>query len=100
MFDTGHCYMNCESDEEFLKEFEKVTDYLFGLHINDNHGEEDEHLGIGEGKISFKQLFLNCKELKLEFVLETNSVERAEQSRQEIAQYLNMLEGTECRKFN
>jgi sugar phosphate isomerase/epimerase len=100
MFDTGHGFMNCESDEEFMKEFEKATDYLFGLHISDNHGEEDEHLGIGEGKISFKQLFLNCKELKLELVLETNSVQRAEQSRQEIAQYLNMLEGTECRKSN
>lgn len=100
MFDTGHGFMNCESNDGFIQEFKMATDYLYGLHISDNHGDEDEHLGIGEGEIPFKQLFSICKEVKPELVLETNSVERADQSRQIIAQYLNMLEGTECQKSN
>ena len=82
MLDTGHCYMN--EKEQFLNECEKTFLYLFGLHINDNHGKEDEHLQIGEGTIPFEQLFLHINERDLEYVLETKSVDRAEHSKLQI----------------
>lgn len=87
MLDTGHCYMNY--NEDFLEECQKVFGYLFGLHINDNHGEYDEHLQIGEGTIPFEQLFSNLAGKDLEFVLETNSMVRAENSKNQIIKYLN-----------
>ncbi|BDH60710.1 AP endonuclease [Lysinibacillus sp. PLM2] len=98
MLDTGHCYMN--SKETFIEECQKSYDNLFGLHINDNHGTVDEHLAIGEGDIPFRQLIADLKGKNLLFVLETNSVIRAEHSQQNIAQYLNMAEVMECQKSN
>jgi len=87
MLDTGHCYMN--ENEQFLIECEKAFPYLFGLHINDNHGKEDEHLQIDEGTIPFEQLFLHLKESDLEYVLETNSLDRAEHSKLQIMGFMN-----------
>lgn len=98
MLDTGHCYMN--SKDAFIQECRKSYDNLFGLHINDNHGMVDEHLAIGEGDIPFRQLMAELRGKELLFVLETNSVIRAEHSQQNIAQYLNMVEVTECQKSN
>lgn len=86
MLDTGHCYMN--SKDAFLQECSKSYNHLFGIHINDNHGIDDEHLAIGEGDIPFKQLLQEYKEKDCVYVLETNSVERAERSRREMAQFL------------
>lgn len=86
MLDTGHCYMN--SQDAFIQECRKAHNHLFGIHINDNHGINDEHLAIGEGDIPFKLLLQECKEKDYVYVLETNSVERAERSRREIAQFL------------
>ncbi|MEK3934930.1 sugar phosphate isomerase/epimerase family protein [Sporosarcina sp. FSL W7-1349] len=86
MLDTGHCYMN--EREHFLAECEKAIPYLYGLHINDNHGEHDEHLQIGEGMIPFERLLLLLKEKEVEYVLETNTVERAEHSKREIMKFI------------
>ena len=86
MLDTGHCYMN--ENEQFLYECQKAFSYLYGLHINDNHGLSDEHLQIGEGTIPFERLFLDLRGKDLKYVLETDSVERAECSRREIMRIL------------
>ncbi|RST77347.1 sugar phosphate isomerase/epimerase [Siminovitchia acidinfaciens] len=82
MLDTGHCYMN--EGEQFLDECQKAFPHLYGLHINDNHGEMDEHLQIGEGTIPFQPVLsaLNGKPLK--YVFETNTVERAEHSMNQV----------------
>ncbi|MED3553825.1 sugar phosphate isomerase/epimerase family protein [Cytobacillus praedii] len=87
MLDTGHCYMN--SKEAFIQECGKAYNHLFGIHINDNHGKDDEHLAIGEGDIPFKQLLLEYKEKDCVYVLETNSVEGAERSRRKITQFFD-----------
>nr|WP_106782550.1 sugar phosphate isomerase/epimerase family protein [Lysinibacillus timonensis] len=90
MLDTGHCYMN--SKEAFIQECRKSYNTLFGIHISDNHGQVDEHLAVGEGEIPFKQMIQECKDKDIVYVLETNTVERAEYSRQKLAQYVNMVE--------
>lgn len=78
MLDTGHCYMNAQA--EFLDECRKAYPYLYGLHINDNHGSSDEHLQIGEGTIPFQPLLQELKGRSVKYVFETNTVERAEHS--------------------
>jgi sugar phosphate isomerase/epimerase len=35
---------------------DSFTDRLAHIHIHDNHGEEDEHLPLGSGKIDFKKV--------------------------------------------
>lgn len=79
MLDTGHCYMN--KKHQFLEECQKVFPYLFGLHINDNHGLSDEHLQIGEGTIPFQPLLFALEDRELKYVFETNTLERAENSK-------------------
>lgn len=82
MLDTGHCYMN--EGEQFLDECQKVFPHLYGLHINDNHGESDEHLQIGEGTIPFQPLLTALHGKPLKYVFETNTVDRAEHSMNQV----------------
>lgn len=84
MLDTGHCYMS--EKQHFLTECQKTFPYLYGLHINDNHGDTDEHLQIGEGTIPFQQLFDTLPYFNLLMVLETNTTQRAEHSKEKIKQ--------------
>lgn len=86
MLDVGHCYMN--KNDLFLNECEKAFPYLFGLHINDNNGKEDEHLQIGYGSIPFESLFLHLREKDLTYVLETNTIEQAEYSKLQIVKFM------------
>ena len=39
--------------KEYLDAF---ADRLAHIHIHDNHGEQDEHLPLGDGKIDFKKV--------------------------------------------
>lgn len=78
MLDTGHCYMNVKTG--FIDECRKAFPYLYGLHMNDNHGVQDEHLQIGEGSIPFEPLLEALHGRNLNCVFETNSAERAENS--------------------
>lgn len=80
MLDTGHCYMN--KGVGFFNECEKAFPYLFGLHINDNHGLQDEHLQIGEGTIPFMPLLYALRGKQLVYVFETNTVQRAQNSKE------------------
>lgn len=54
-FDIGHWNMFTKvSMEEW---FEELGSYIVESHIHDNHGENDEHLPVGEGIINFEQFF-------------------------------------------
>ncbi len=59
-FDTGHhSAFGTASMDQWL---ERMGDYIGQLHLHDNNGAEDEHLGLGLGKIKFERLFLWLKE--------------------------------------
>lgn len=52
--DIGHA--NCFSPypaEEWLQE---LSPYIRHLHLHDNHGKQDEHLGIGQGDLSWESV--------------------------------------------
>jgi sugar phosphate isomerase/epimerase len=53
--DTGH--FNMFSEIPFEQWFDKLGSYLAEIHLHDNHGESDEHLGIGQGNFDFSLLF-------------------------------------------
>ncbi len=56
LVDVGHCWKAGKDPSQTIKE---AGEYLFGLHIHDNHGKElghDEHLIPGEGTINWKMV--------------------------------------------
>ena len=48
-YDSGHDLI-CKSEYFLLEDKTKL------VHLSDNNGEEDEHLGISKGKLSFEEL--------------------------------------------
>jgi protein FrlC len=53
LLDAGHCYVNGENLVEAVK---LASRYPMHIHLDDNMGDADTHLDIGEGKIDFKYL--------------------------------------------
>jgi len=54
-FDVGHAFI--ENRMKGVKEYlDKFNDRLVHIHIHDNHGKQDEHLPLGNGKIDFRQV--------------------------------------------
>ncbi len=58
VMDTGHCHVNNESLTECIS---LLSNTNFHIHIDDNHGESDDHKIPGEGNINFLPFL---KELK------------------------------------
>ena len=54
-FDTGH--FNLFSKVPLEKWFEEIGDNIIEVHLHDNTGSNDDHLGIGDGNIDFDLFF-------------------------------------------
>jgi sugar phosphate isomerase/epimerase len=74
-FDTGH--FNVFSKISLKEWLERVGHYISEVHLHDNHGKEDEHLGLGDGKFDFDTLFnfLERNSIKPIFTLEAHTKE-------------------------
>lgn len=79
-FDTGHSHLY--DRERILAELEALLPVIKGFHFNDNHGEKDEHLAIGEGTIPFEDLISIIKDQAESYYInyEMNSIEDAKRS--------------------
>ena len=53
--DAGHLFAFGKS--ELKPWLEELGSYIGQLHLHDNHGSDDAHLPLGQGKIDFKLLF-------------------------------------------
>jgi len=54
-FDVAHAFI--ESRMNGVKEYlDAFSDRLVHIHMHDNHGTEDEHLPLGQGKIDFRKV--------------------------------------------
>ncbi len=53
--DAGH--MNLFSRVEMEEWFSSLGSWIKEVHVHDNHGEQDEHLPLGEGTIDFHRFF-------------------------------------------
>ncbi len=54
-FDTGHHHVFSKAPLSLW--IESMREYLFEIHLHDNHGEMDDHLPMGEGSFDFRELF-------------------------------------------
>lgn len=62
--DTGH---QAAFSRTSLSEWvDSLAPYLAQLHLHDNFCEDDDHMGLGQGKIDFTTFFEHIKEIKKE----------------------------------
>jgi sugar phosphate isomerase/epimerase len=71
--DLGHAH--CYSKTSVLKWIEKLQDEIGYVHIHDNNGLKDEHLGIGKGNIPMKKILNALKKYSpnAKWALEVNT---------------------------
>lgn len=83
-FDIGHWFAAAGGSRlgNLAQWIELLAGRLGHLHLHDNHGREDLHLGIGRGEIDFDAFLalLKTHELKPTLTLEAHSLESLDQS--------------------
>ncbi|MCJ7560701.1 sugar phosphate isomerase/epimerase [Candidatus Bathyarchaeota archaeon] len=84
VLDVGHANLEGQT-EHFLK---KLPHRIMHIHVSDNMGENDQHLGIGYGKISWQWFAETLKEIAYDRTVMIESVEHVEESLQKLKQLL------------
>jgi sugar phosphate isomerase/epimerase len=82
IFDVGHANLN-KQIERFLTVF---ADKIVHMHLHDNHGNHDQHLGIGYGNIDWKHFADTVKHIAYDKTVIVESVEHVEESIQKLKQ--------------
>jgi len=76
VFDVGHANLNGQI-ERFLTAF---ADKIVNIHVSDNDGKNDQHLGIGYGNINWEETVALIKKISYRGIVVVESVEHVEQS--------------------
>jgi sugar phosphate isomerase/epimerase len=84
VLDVGHANINGQT-ESFLRTFK---DKIVHLHVSDNDGISDQHLGLGRGTVNWRGLISMLKELSYDRTIVIESVEHVEESLQKLRQAL------------
>jgi len=82
VFDVGHANLNGQI-EYFLTSF---ANKIVHIHAHDNHGNDDQHLGIGYGNIDWKNFANLLRRISYDKVVIVESVEHVEQSMHKLKQ--------------
>lgn len=82
--DVGHANINGQI-ELFI---EKFRDKLIHIHVHDNHGREDQHLGIGYGKVNWESFANALKSISYDRTVIVESVEHVSESLQQLERLL------------
>ncbi len=84
VLDVGHAHLEGQTDF-FLK---KLPDKIVHMHVSDNMGENDQHLGVGYGKINWQRFAETLREIAYEKTVMVESVEHVEEGLQKLRQLL------------
>ncbi len=84
-FDLGHANVNGQIDEFF----EKLPERIVHAHLHDNHGRNDEHLGLGDGNIDWQKTVRAFKKIGFKGTLVVESAKNVEESVQKLKTLLN-----------
>jgi sugar phosphate isomerase/epimerase len=84
VLDVGHANLEGHT-EDFLR---KLPDKIVEIHVSDNTGENDQHLGLGYGKIDWTRFAQTLKDIDYDKTLIIESVERVQESVQKLKQLL------------
>ena len=80
VFDVAHAHLLGEG--KCMSSLERVIPHTIGLHINDNLGDYDNHLAVGDGNIPFRDIvtFLKNSDFRGNWTMETCQTDYAEKS--------------------
>jgi sugar phosphate isomerase/epimerase len=84
VLDVGHANLEAQV-EPFLK---KLPEKIAHIHVSDNVGIHDQHLGIGYGAIDWQRFADTLKKINYRQIVVTESVEHVEESLQKLRQLL------------
>jgi sugar phosphate isomerase/epimerase len=84
VLDVGHANLEGQT-EQFLR---KLPDKIVHIHVSDNMGENDQHLGIGYGKINWQQFAETLHGIAYDKTVMIECVEHVEESLQKLRQLL------------
>jgi sugar phosphate isomerase/epimerase len=84
VLDVGHANLEGQT-EAFLR---KLPDKIVHIHVSDNMGENDQHLGIGYGKINWQRFAEILREIAYDKTVMIESVEHVEESLQKLRRLL------------
>jgi len=84
VLDVGHSNINGQT-ELFLETF---TDKIVHMHLSDNNGEADQHLGIGYGAVNWKRITDMIKETSYKGVAVIEAIEHVKESAQRLKHFL------------
>jgi len=84
VLDTGHANLEAQT-ERFLTQ---LPEKIFELHLSDNMGESDQHLGIGFGKIDWQQFTSHLKKITFNGIIMIESVFNVPESLTNLRQLL------------
>lgn len=82
--DVGHANLEGQI-EPFLR---SLPDKIVHMHISDNKGENDQHLGIGYGKIDWQRFAENLRAIDFDKTVIIECVENVEESLRKLRQLL------------
>jgi len=84
VLDVGHSNINGQT-ELFLETF---TDKILHMHLSDNNGEADQHLGIGYGTVNWKRITDMIKETSYKGVAVIEAIGHVKESAQRLKHFL------------
>ncbi|MEM2105115.1 MAG: sugar phosphate isomerase/epimerase [Candidatus Bathyarchaeia archaeon] len=82
--DVGHANLNGQI-EQFLTRF---ADKIAHLHVHDNDGQEDQHLGVGYGTVNWESFASLLNKVRFNGVVVVESIEHVLESVEKIEQLL------------
>lgn len=82
--DVGHANLNGQI-EQFLAKF---ADKIVHVHVHDNDGREDQHLGVGHGTVNWERFANLLKKAQFNGVVIIESIEHVVESVEKIKQLL------------
>ncbi len=82
VLDTGHANLEGQI-QPFLR---KLPNKIAHIHVSDNYGETDEHLGIGDGSINWEQFVKVLKTIEFSGTVLAESVFGAEETLRKLKQ--------------
>lgn len=82
--DVGHANLEAQT-ESFLR---KIPDKIVHMHVSDNTGENDQHLGIGYGKINWQRFAETLRGIAYDKTVMVESTEHVKESLQKLKKLL------------
>jgi sugar phosphate isomerase/epimerase len=82
VLDVGHANINGQT-ELFLTAF---RDRIVHMHVSDNDGKSDQHLGLGYGTVDWERVASLLRKNRYDKIVVVESIEHVEESVQKLRQ--------------